>query len=230
LTLGGNAFDNSIVGGDGNDAFNGGDGNDRLDGGNGADRMTGGAGNDVYYIDNIGDQAIDSVGGGTDRIYASISYILAAGQEIEGLLASSGTIGITLDGNAFDNSIVGGAGNDTLNGGNGNDKLIGGAGNDIFLFDSQFIGVRNVDTISDFDVTKDIIQLDHTCFPGLAFSQLSAAAFAVGSASGTAPQIVYDISTGSLSYDNNGADAGGRSQFARLINTLSIQATNFLVV
>ena len=45
--------------------------------------MAGGSGNDIYYVDNAGDQVIEAAGGGSDNVYASVDYTLAAGQEIE---------------------------------------------------------------------------------------------------------------------------------------------------
>jgi len=51
--------------------------------------MTGGIGNDAYYVDNAGDQVIEAVGGGSDNVFASVDYMLAAGQEVESLPASS---------------------------------------------------------------------------------------------------------------------------------------------
>ena len=54
--------------------------------------MTGGSGNDFYYVDNAGDQVIEAVGGGSDNVYASVDYTLAAGQEIE-FLRVYGSVG-----------------------------------------------------------------------------------------------------------------------------------------
>jgi trimeric autotransporter adhesin len=129
LTLTGNEFSHSIVGGAGNDTLIGGVGNDTLNGGAGADTMAGGAGNDTYFVDNALDVVTEAVGGGTDTVFASVNYTLAAGTEVEALRVNSAT-GLTLIGNEFSHLIVGGAGNDTLNGGVGNDTLNGGAGND----------------------------------------------------------------------------------------------------
>ena len=97
--------------------------------------MRGGHGNDFFYIDNVGDVAIEAAGEGRDTIYAGVDFTLAAGQEIEVLRAWAGTpgamAGLSLTGNASDNTIVGSTGNDTLIGDAGNDKLNGGAGADV---------------------------------------------------------------------------------------------------
>jgi Ca2+-binding RTX toxin-like protein len=129
LTLTGNEFSHSIIGGAGNDTLVGGVGNDTLNGGAGADTMAGGLGNDTYIVDNALDVVTENAGGGTDTVFASVNYALAAGTQIEFLRVNSAA-GLTLTGNAFSHGIVGGAGNDTLIGGVGNDVLDGGAGND----------------------------------------------------------------------------------------------------
>ena len=90
--------------------------------------MAGGTGNDTYFVDNAADVVNEAVGGGTDTVFASVSYALTAGPEIEFLRANAGATGLSLTGNEFANTIVGGSGNDTLDGGAGNDTLTGGGG------------------------------------------------------------------------------------------------------
>ena len=126
----------TLSGGDGNDALIGGAGNDTLNGGTGIDTMTGGGGNDVYYVDNAADRVNEAVGGGADTVYASVSYALQAGQEVEYLRANAGATGLSLTGNAFNNYLIGGTGNDTLDGGTGADTMAGGAGNDTYTVDN----------------------------------------------------------------------------------------------
>src|SRR5260221_14088463 len=113
-----------IRGTSGNDnPLNGTSGDDRIDGLAGADVMVGGTGNDVYYVENPGDQAIEAVGEGTDTVYSTIDYTLGADEEIKYLRSYGSTAGLILTGNGFDNSIFGTSGSDTLAGGGGSDRL-----------------------------------------------------------------------------------------------------------
>ncbi|NOT72413.1 MAG: hypothetical protein HOP09_14405 [Hyphomicrobium sp.] len=116
---------NTFAGGAQADILNGLGGNDTLIGGAGADTMTGGLGNDIFIVDNMADKAFEAVGQGTnDYVYATNSFALAAGQEIEGLSANpqAGTNPINLTGNEFRQIIRGNNGVNTLLGGGGNDN------------------------------------------------------------------------------------------------------------
>ena len=153
-----------------------------------------------------------------DRIGTDASQTLAGG-----------AFNDTLSGLGGDDYLVGNDGNDMLDGGVGNDTLVGGAGNDIFRFDTT-LGPNNVDTISDFNASGDSIQLNHTVFAGLATGPLSTSAFALDSANGAGPQVVYNHITGALFFDSNGADAGGATQFASLTGAPSLNASHFTVI
>jgi Ca2+-binding RTX toxin-like protein len=112
--------------------------------------LTGGAGNDVYVVDDAGDQVVEAAAGGVDLVQASVSYALAANVEnltLTGTAALAGTgneLNNILIGNAGANALSGGAGNDSLDagagddrldGGTGLDRLSGGAGNDVYVVD-----------------------------------------------------------------------------------------------
>ncbi|WP_024929104.1 type I secretion C-terminal target domain-containing protein [Methylophilus sp. OH31] len=132
LTLLGTANLNA-TGNDGSNLLIGNAGNNILDGGGNRDDMQGGAGNDTYIVDDINDQAIETLAGaagGIDIVLSSVSFALNYNVEN---LTLTGTENIDGYGNELNNTIRGNAGNNRLGGGgDGSDTLIGGAGNDIY--------------------------------------------------------------------------------------------------
>jgi parallel beta-helix repeat protein len=209
-----------------------------LDGMGGADRMEGGLGNDTYYVDDWGDQVIESSGGGIDRVYSSVSYTLSP--EVEQLFGT-GADAISLYGNALNNTITGNAarnvlrgewGNDTLNGGFGNDRLIGGAGKDVFVFDTKLSRSKNMDTISGYNVKDDTIKLDNAIFKklGSKTGKLKEAFFKIGAvAEDRNDYVLYDSKSGYLRYDADGSGKGAAIIFAKLSTKLKMTHHDFFV-
>ncbi len=105
-----------------------------LTGGGGGDIMIGLGGNDFYFVGDPRDVVTEAAAGGADRVFASTSYTLGAGQEVETLSTSNnaGTDAINLTGNALVQTIFGNAGANQLNGGGGADNLLGMGGNDFY--------------------------------------------------------------------------------------------------
>ncbi len=129
INLTGNEFANTIFGNDGANI---------LDGGTGADTLVGRSGDDIYYVDNAGDQVFEAAGQGNDRVFASGSYVLTAGAEVELMSTDfhAGTAAINLTGNELANIILGNDGDNILDGGAGADALVGRAGNDWYFIDN----------------------------------------------------------------------------------------------
>ncbi len=104
----GNLLNNILIGNSGRNYLNGGAGDDTLNGGAGIDQMVGGTGNDIYWIDAAGDSVTELIGEGTDTIYSTVSYTLAAGCYCENLYLN-GTAAINATGNNLSNHLYGNA-------------------------------------------------------------------------------------------------------------------------
>lgn len=147
--------------------------------------VAGGDGNDTYYLSDPNLTIVEAAGGssGTDTVFATVNFQLAANIERLYLLGTAST-GLgnasnnTIYGNAFDNRLFGfggldnliggegddllsgGAGNDTLNGGGGADSLNGGAGADQYLADEE------TDVAREAVVSNLAAERDHVTFTG----------------------------------------------------------------
>ena len=227
LTLSGTA----AVNGTGNTLANvliGNSGANKLDGKTGADTMRGGAGNDSYVVDNAGDQVIEDLNKGTDLVTSSVSFTL--GDNIE-KLTLAGTSALAGTGNALANTIVGNAGNNVLDGKVGNDTLTGGAGTDTYAFTTALNALSNVDTLVGFVSGSDRISLSKSVFSALSAGTLSSAAFVQGVAATTSSQhIIYNATTGVVSYDADGNGAGAAVAFAKVTPGQALVAGDFKIV
>ncbi|TIU80522.1 MAG: calcium-binding protein [Mesorhizobium sp.] len=223
INLSGNAFAQTIQGNAGANVING------L---GGADTMVGYGGNDSYYIDNAGDKVIEAIGGGgRDSVATMVSYALAAGSQVEFLLARypSATTAINLTGNEFAQTIQGNAGANVINGGRGADTLTGNGGNDAFVFNTA-LGAGNIDRVIDFNKLQDKIHIDNAIFAGLSSGALTSTAFFAGAAAhDSSDRILYNNSTGALSFDSDGIGGAVQTQFATLSPGLSLTAAAFFV-
>jgi Ca2+-binding RTX toxin-like protein len=224
INLTGNELANTILGNQGSNI---------ITGGGGADVLVGYGGNDTYYVGSAGALVVESTGGGNDAVYASTSYTLGGGQEIEFLSADnfSATTPISLTGNEFANTIYGNDGNNVLDGKGGNDSLIGLAGADTFAFTTA-LGASNVDLVFGFTQGVDKIGLDDAVFTGIGgLGTLNANAFYSGAAAHDLDdRIIYNSATGQLFFDADGTGAGAAVQFATLSPGLSLTASDFQVI
>lgn len=246
--LDGGAGADTLSGGAGKDTLMGGSGDDRLDGNTGADILDGGVGNDVYYVDDSGDVVIEAPGNGTDTVYATVDYVLAANVEtlvqsgLAGLTGTGNALANTLNGNGGDNylyglggrdALKGGAGNDWLFGGAGADSLTGGTGNDTFVFNSLTVS-GDKDVVTDFAIGQDRLAIDHTkfaAFQGHALGALAADDFHVGTAATTVSQhLIYNNATGALYYDQDGLGGVAQVQIASLSGLPVLTIGDFVLI
>ncbi|MDP2902898.1 MAG: FG-GAP-like repeat-containing protein, partial [Methylovulum sp.] len=251
--LRGDAGDDYLEGEQKNDRLEGGEGNDFLYGtGGGLDTLIGGAGNDTYYLDfdTLKDVITDNgLAADSDTVvmpYNLTRYTLPAG--IEQGTITEGTQASSLTGNASDNtltgnagkntlsgavgrdSLFGGLGNDVLNGGVGNDALTGGTGKDTFLFNSAI--TANTDKITDFKPVDDTIKLENQIFTKLTVTGVLNASQFVKGANALDPNdvVIYNPTTGAVTYDADGSGAGFGVQIAVLGVNLALTNADFVVI
>ena len=188
--------------------------------------MVGDLGNDAYYVDDVADRTIEVADGGSDTVYASLSYSLRSDAVIETLRTTNdaGTAAINLNGNAFDQTVVGNAGVNVLNGGAGNDKLVGGGGADTFTFTN----LGGTDRITDFAQGSDIIDLtaldaNSSLAGNQSFTFIGDAAFS---------HVAGELRTwtsGSTNYVAGDVDGDGVSDFVINLGSVHANSVDFLL-
>ena len=233
-SLGATSSTGVIAGTAGPDELVGTSGDDTINGRGGADVMTGLLGNDTYIVDDEADQVVEQAGEGNDtvrvfgfcRLPPQVNNLIVAGAQDGG-----GT------GNDLANRMIGNSGSNTLDGGRGNDALTGRGGPDDFRFSTPLNASTNVDRVTDFNVSEDLIVLVYSAFLAFVYSDttlvrpLNPSSFHIGT-SATAPlhRIVYNPQTGALYYDNDGSKPTPAVHFATLSPHLALTSDNFEVV
>lgn len=170
-TLAGNEGADILDGGEGNDTINTGADDDFVRGGGGDDAIGGMAGSDVVFAGN-GDDLVawnDPTG---DRVFGENGDDTLRGGDVAADTISGGEgddliravanqelpdhASDILFGDGGDDSILGGNADDRIEGGEGDDTMAGFDGADTFVFRAGTVGE---DTINDFDVTEDTVEL-----------------------------------------------------------------------
>ena len=214
----------------------------RLGGGGGGDVLTGYTGDDLYDIVNSRDEIRELAGGGSDRLYATVSYVLneAAQIEIVSTRDNLATTAINLTGNEFAQYVYGNAGSNTLGGAGGRDVLDGLGGSDLFLFNTALntgftasfytLGESaNVDRIDNFGIDDKIV-LQGSLF-GLTPGALPAGAFNTGTTATQADdRILWDGASGALLFDSDGTGASAAQLIAFISNPFSLDSTYIAVI
>lgn len=154
-TVEGGAGSDRLFGNDGNDHLDGGEDDDILEGGFGNDTLIGGSGADI--LRGEGDDDTLSGGLGDDTLRAGTGNDTVDGGEGADRLFGAGGNDVLHGGNGIDR-LEGQRGDDTLVGGGGNDFLFGGAGIDTFVFNSTDAGgldrIRDWQSVDLLDVSS----------------------------------------------------------------------------
>ena len=152
----------------------------------------------------------------------------AAGNDILTALAGNDI----LDGGLDKDQLFGGDGNDKLFGNAGSDKLTGGKGKDTFVFNTAPDKSTNVDKILDFKSVDDTIQIDNKYFKTVGGNgKLKAEVLAFGKkALEKDDHLIYDKSTGNLSYDADGIGKTAAIKIAILSNKAVLKVSDFFVI
>lgn len=160
----------------------------------------------------------------------AMNYFLGGDDQLTGsmgrdlMVADAGNDLLT--GNGGNDRMNGGAGQDHLIGGIGADVLTGGAGADHFVFNTK---AEKGDRITDFVHGVDQVDLSASAFNLAAL--VDGVNFIAGAAATQATAtLLYDATSGILSYDADGTGAGAAVTLASFSNHAGLSAADFLLV
>lgn len=232
------AFGHDVLfGGNGNDTLYGGRGNDVLRGGDGADVLSGGTGYDTAGFEDAQSGVVidltkpyENSGGATGDVLHSIENLIGSkfGDTLSGSQARN-----RMDGGEGDDRLYGGERGDVLRGGDGDDfldggvhrdVLTGGEGADTFYFASA---AEAGDRITDF-TTGDHIALSAE---GFGLDSIDDFAFVLTTDPLTEmPTLIYNASSGNLSWDADGSGGEAAVYFATLTDAPALSQNDFLII
>lgn len=154
-----------LLGGRGDDDIDGGDGKDILKGGEGKDLLLGAFGDDRLFG---GSQRDRLAGGAGDDVLKGGAYgdKLFGGSGADILFGHNGLD--TLNGGSGADILDGGNRNDIIIGGGGADTMRGGQGSDAFVFSKG----HGHDTVSDFNVFDDTLEISNRLSDGLSVENI----------------------------------------------------------
>ena len=180
----GSQFNDTLIGDGNNNTIDGGAGSDVIHGGGGLDTLDGGTGNDTLYSDN----SIANFNGGSDidtvdfsgrvessyynyhpgGVYVNLAYqVVDYSGPFYHEWGPKGTIVNVenVNGTNYADTLISDYKNNVLTGNGGNDMLTGNGGSDTFVF-ARANGVVDFgnDTVTDFTIGQDHLQIDHTIF------------------------------------------------------------------
>ena len=250
--ISGNAGNDTLNGGVGNDTLTGDAGTDNLVGGSGDDiyivdsttdtiTEAAGSGTDevrssvTYTALAVNVENLTLTGSGNINGTGNAGNNTVTGNDGNNSL-SGGTGNDTLIGGLGNDTLTGNAGTDSLVGGAGNDSLVGGDGADTYTFSGVTLLSNGSDMIT-FVAVDDTLQfsladVNVATGAGLSSGVISAGNIVIGVGAVAADAydyLLYNTSTGALSFDADGNGSGSAVLLATLVGHPAITTADLVL-